>query len=215
MLARYLGPDERVLIQTRQHPFAVGASFFDAMRLLVPMLLMSWGLRGITLGGVLMVPVLGAPIRRWILLVIFLGACVVIGRFVWRVLAWELERVLITTEKVVHIRGVLNRRIASTPLVKIGELTVSQPLLGRVFHYGALVVESEGGDRALHGLRHLPDPADVWRLVTQTARSQRAWEGGAKAHAADAVEAAVAEPSLADDASDHASTTVIARVEGT
>lgn len=169
-----------MLLSTRQHPFAIGGAFIATMRLLIPILIVSWGIRGLAFGGILLMPIAGIPIRKWVLLMVFVGACAVLIRFAWRVLAWEFERVVITNEKVVHVHGVLNRKIASTPLVKIGDLTVSQPIVGRMLGYGALVVEGDTGDTPLHGLRYLPEPADTWRLVTQTARNQRAWEGGAK-----------------------------------
>ena len=88
---------------------------------------------------------------------------------------------MITDEKVIHIEGVLQRRIASTPLAKVSEFTVRQPLLGRVFDYGQLVVDVPGGrDQALHGLDFLPDPAGMYRLVSDTARFERVAEGVAR-----------------------------------
>jgi len=105
-----------------------------------------------------------------------------VARMAWRVLQWEFERVVITDEKVIHIEGVLQRRIASTPLAKVSEFTVRQSLLGRVFGYGSLVVDVPGGrDQALHGLAFIPDPAGVYRMVSDLGRRGRAKEGGGSA----------------------------------
>lgn len=162
---RFLGVDERVVVETRQHPFAIVGALVDALLLLIPAMLIVWGFGGIE----------GATprLREWVarLLVLFMAA--VIMRLVWRVLQWEFELVLLTNQKVIHVHGVLSRRIASTPLAKASEFTVSQSLLGRVFDYGSLVVDVPGGrEQALHGLAYLPDPAGLYRLITDRARGE-------------------------------------------
>lgn len=172
-LRRYLGADERVILATRQHPFALVRAASEAMGLIAPLLLASWGIAGIEV-------LRGAP-GSWLLRLLFFVMLLLVARLAWRVLAWEFERVVITDEKVIHIAGVLNRRIASTPLAKVSEFTVHQPLLGRVFDYGSLVVDVPGGrDQALHGLAFLPDPAGLYRLVSDQARRGRVHEGGGR-----------------------------------
>lgn len=170
-LAKYLGRGERVVLETRQHPFAIVDAFLDAMRLILPLLMVSWGVLGIRL--------LDNVVGDWVIRIAFLAMAVVVARLFWRILEWEFARVIVTTEKLVHVHGILNRRIASTPLVKVSELTVSQPLAGRMFGYGKLVVDTPGGgELPLHGLAYIPDPADVYRLITDIARRERAAEGG-------------------------------------
>lgn len=170
-LARYLGAGEEALLVTRQHPFALVRVGIDALGLLVPLLIAAWGIAGVE-------ALRGEP-GTWILRVLFLGMLLIVARLAVHVLAWELERVVVTGEKVIHIEGVLQRRIASTPLAKVSEFTVHQPLLGRVFDYGSLVVDVPGGrDQALHGLGYLPDPASLYRLVSDQAHRGRIEEGG-------------------------------------
>lgn len=172
-LQRYLGRDERMLLVTRQHPFALVRATIDTLGLLVPLLVAAWGIAGIE--------ALRGEVGSWILRVLFLVMLVLVLRLAGRVLSWEFERVVVTDEKVIHIAGVLNRRIASTPLAKVSEFTVHQPLLGRIFDYGSLVVDVPGGrDQALHGLAHLPDPAGLYRMVSDTARRGRVQEGGGR-----------------------------------
>jgi hypothetical protein len=171
-LADYVGPHERVVLATRQHPFAIARAFAQAMLVFVPLLLLTWGSAGLE-------PLRGLPARVLGDLGIT-GMLATIGWLAWQVLGWELTHLYVTTEKVVLVRGVALRRISSTPLVKVSELAVVQPLLGRLFGYGALVLESPGGgDRALHGLAWLPDPASLYRTINGLARRERAWEGGA------------------------------------
>ena len=171
-LDRYLGPGERVVLETRQHPFVLIAAFLDAMLLVVPLMLVAWGVLGIGF--------LRNRVGDAIFDIAFLAALLVIGRFAWRVVQWEVARLFVTTEKVVHLHGVLNRKIASTPLVKVAELTVSQPFAGRIFGYGSLVVEGPGGShQAMHGLSYIPNPLALYRTINEIARRERAYEGGA------------------------------------
>jgi membrane protein YdbS with pleckstrin-like domain len=163
-LQRYLGANERILLQTRQHPLAIVGSLFEALLLIVPMSMIAWGVRGVE------------PLRNelgdWIVAVLFVAMILVVLRLLWRIVGWELERVVVTNQKVIHIHGVFSRRIASTPLVKVSELTVNQPLPGRLFGYGALVVDVPGGrEQALHGLGYIPDPTDLYRLITDVGRA--------------------------------------------
>lgn len=178
-LRRYLGDDEQTLLVARQHPFALVRAAFDVFVLIAPLLVAAWGIAGTEL--------LRGAVGTWMLRAIFLFMLLLVGRLAWRVLAWEFERVVITDEKVIHLAGVLDRRIASTPLAKVSEFTVRQPLLGRFFDYGSLVVDVPGGrDQALHGLAFLPDPAGLYRLVSDQARRGRVHEGGGRMRRDDA-----------------------------
>jgi len=193
----FLGSREQILLETRQHPMAILGAFGEAMGLLVPAALVAWGLTGLSF-----VPMTIVQVIR---LVLAFGMACVAARFLWRVLEWEYERVIVTNQKVLHIHGVLSRRIASTPLTKVSELTVSQPLIGRMLAFGSLVVDVPGGrEQALHGLRYLPDPPHIYTLITDTARAD-----SSRLHAGP--ERAVAQPAGASTGD--SSTTVIQRVE--
>ena len=173
-LARYLGEQETVLLATRQAPLALLGAARDMALFVTPLLLAAWGLAGVRL--------LHGPVADWGVRIAFVLVFGFVARLAWRVLQWEFERVVITDEKVIHIEGVLQRRIASTPLAKVSEFTVRQPLLGRIFGYGSLVVDVPGGrDQALHGLSFIPDPAGVYRMVSDLGRRGRAKEGGGSA----------------------------------
>jgi hypothetical protein len=170
-LTRYLGDGEQTLLITRQHPFALIRAAIDTMALIVPLALAAWGIAGIEL--------LRGAGGTWLLRIAFVVMLALVVRLAWRVLEWEFERVVVTDEKVIYVSGVLGRRIASTPLAKVSEFTVRQMLVGRLFDYGSLVVDVPGGrDDALHGLAFLPDPAGLYRLVSDRARRGRVSEGG-------------------------------------
>lgn len=161
------------MLVTRQHPFVLVRAAFDTFGLLLPLAIAAWGIAGTEL--------LRGAVGTWLLRIVFVVMLVLLARLAWRVLAWEFERVVVTEEKVIHVAGVLDKRIASTPLAKVSEFTVRQPLVGRIFDYGSLVVDVPGGrDQALHGLAYLPDPAGLYRLVSDQARRGRVHEGGGR-----------------------------------
>jgi hypothetical protein len=168
---RYLGRDERILLRTRQHPLALVGRVGRTLGLLVPLLLASWGFAGVEL--------LRGAAGDWLLRIAFVIMGLLVLRLGWQVVQWEYEQVIVTDEKVIHVEGVLQRRIASTPLSKVSEFTVYQPGLGRVFDYGSLIVDVPGGrEQALHGLSYLPDPTGLYRLISDWARTGRTREGG-------------------------------------
>jgi hypothetical protein len=170
-LRRYLGDDEYTMLVTRQHPFVLVRAAIDTFGLLLPLAIAAWGISG--------TEVLRNEVGTWLLRIVFVVMLVLLAKLAWRVLAWEFERVVVTDEKVIHVAGVLDKRIASTPLAKVSEFTVRQPIIGRIFDYGSLVVDVPGGrDQALHGLAYLPDPAGLYRLVSDQARRGRVHEGG-------------------------------------
>ncbi len=177
-LRRYLGDDEVVLLATRQHPWALVGALRDALVLIVPLVMFAWGIAGLPFGGLMRIEVGGERIVWWVLAALLVVGVVVVIRLAGAVIAWEFERAVITSEKVMHIQGVLHRRIAATPLVKLSEMQVSQGVVGRMLGFGALLMDAPGGGTPLHGLRYLPDPAAAWRLVTSTARGRREAEGG-------------------------------------
>ena len=170
-LTSYLGSDEHVLHATRQHPFALIGAARRVGGLLLPLVVATWGFAGIA--------ALDGRVRDLLMTVLFISMLLLVLRMAWRVLEWEFERVVITDEKLVHVRGVFARRIASTPLAKVSELVVRQPFTGRLFGFGSLVVDGPGGGGTpLHGLKYVPDPTGVYRLVSDQARRGRAREGG-------------------------------------
>ncbi len=172
-LEDFLGSDEPVVFQTRQHPFVILWEVLKLAAILAAGAVLVWG--SLTVGwlaNIVGVVVLWAAVALMV---------VAVGRGLWVILGWHSEHLVISTEKVVFVTGILNRHVHSTPLVKIDELSVSQPFLGRVFGYGTLVVEnaSDDGHQTLYGLGYIPDPSEVYRVITDSARRERMTEGGA------------------------------------
>ncbi len=83
-------------------------------------------------------------------------------------------RFIITENRVVFVTGWLNKRYGMMPLLKITDLTIEEPVLGRIFGYGTLVAESAGQDQAFHRVPYLPEPHDAWRIISNLLYEQGA-----------------------------------------
>lgn len=87
-------------------------------------------------------------------------AATVAGAAVWR---WDRTHVVLTTEKLFVVHGILRRRAAAVHLTRIGALELEQSLLGRLLGYGTIVAgELE--------IPCVPRPAEVLGLVQRLVR---------------------------------------------
>lgn len=167
-----LGPDETIVLQTRQHWFVV------LRAVAVPVL----GL--VVLGGLIAyaraADWLANQAGDWIEIALWIVFGLVVLLVAWRVLGWATERFYVTTSKVVYVYGVLNRDVRSTPLVKIDEIVLRRPLLGRMLGFGRLDIENAaGGTEPLAGLEYLPRATQLYQVISERSRNQRMIEGGA------------------------------------
>lgn len=79
----------------------------------------------------------------------------------WQVAEWRFDRFVVTDKRVVLISGLLTRRVAMMPLIKVTDMTYERSFLGQLLGYGAFVMESAGQDQALHRIDHVPRPDEV------------------------------------------------------
>jgi uncharacterized membrane protein YdbT with pleckstrin-like domain len=87
-------------------------------------------------------------------------------RFLWKGSEWWIDRVVVTDQRMFEVSGLLTRKIASMPLAKLTDLTYKRTIVGRVFGYGDLVVETPGQEQALTHIDYLPQPDDFYRTLT-------------------------------------------------
>jgi len=79
---------------------------------------------------------------------------------VWR---WDRTRIVLTTEQLSVVHGVVRRRAAIVRLGRVGAVEVEQTLLGRLLGYGTIVA----GDLEI---RYVAEPRRVSGLVGRLAR---------------------------------------------
>lgn len=171
-LDELLGADESVVLETRQHWFVVVHDVIVRVLVLLLLAVLIWyvgdaGWLDNTAGD-------------WFGYALWIGFAGLALWIAWAVFGWITERFYVTTSRVVYAHGILNRNVMTTPLVKIEEMTLRRPLLGRVLGFGRLDVDnSAGGNEPLAGLEYLPKPLALYQLIGDRARNQRMIEGGA------------------------------------
>jgi membrane protein YdbS with pleckstrin-like domain len=86
----------------------------------------------------------------WGLLLAWLG---------WKQFEWSISYDVITTQRVLMIRGVLRRRFVMIPLAKVTEIQIRRSTLGRFLGYGEIIIESAGQPRIAENF--IPYPEQV------------------------------------------------------
>ena len=103
----------------------------------------------------------------WILFVLGL---VLGGQALWRILEEYRDRFVITNQRVFRVNGVLSTARASVPLLRILDITVNKPVIGRWLNYGHFVFESAAQVQGLNKITFVGDidqREDVLRIVMQ------------------------------------------------
>jgi Bacterial PH domain/Short C-terminal domain len=162
--ASLLATGERVLVVRRRH----WLTFIDAARWFALALLAGLVLGGldqsVSDGGLTGVLSTFLGWGFWIFLLVGVAG---VG---WYFLAWQRERYLVTTRRVIEAGGVVNKYTRDTSLSMITDMLVSHPWLGRIFGYGEidLLTASEAGTSKI---RFLPN-ADEFKKSLLDARHE-------------------------------------------
>ena len=111
-----------------------------------------------------------------------LGVVVVaIGLVRW--IQWRSTSYTLTSHRIISHRGVLSRYTESIALDRIQDTSVHQRVLGRIFQFGDVELESAGRDGA-EVLHHVADPGGFSRdllLAIEARHTGQAYPGGAAA----------------------------------
>ena len=67
---------------------------------------------------------------------------------------------MVTNMRVFRLHGVLNRKMATVPLIRILDITVNKPLIGRLLGFGHFVFESAAQEQGLREIRYVGRPDD-------------------------------------------------------
>jgi uncharacterized membrane protein YdbT with pleckstrin-like domain len=126
---------EAVVVDARRHGIVLARPFLRAAIVTV------LGALGLAFGGFF--AAVGA-----VLLVVGAGVAVI------AVVRWDRTHVVLTTEKLFVVHGVMRRQAAAVRLGRIGPVEVEQSLLGRLLGYGTIVA----GDLEIP---YVPEPRRV------------------------------------------------------
>lgn len=99
-------------------------------------------------------------VPEWLQLVAGALTMVALARFVLRYLRWAATSFSVTTDRLVHRRGVLARAAVEIPLERVNTVFFRQSLRERVLRCGDLVIES-GGVGGRQSFSDIPRPSRV------------------------------------------------------
>lgn len=100
-----------------------------------------------------------APVK--FLFYVVIGA---ISYFLWHVAVWWHDRYILSTERIISLYGIFNKKVVSMPLAKITDLTYERPLIGRLLGYGTIDLES-AGQEGLDRIEYLPESDHFYRAL--------------------------------------------------
>jgi len=106
------------------------------------------------LAFVVMLPFTSVQIG-WLSILVATGLFVHAG---WLALNEHMERFVVTNLRVYRVRGVVSKSFATMPLRRILDITVHEPLLGRLVGYGHFVFENAAQEQGLREIRFVGDP---------------------------------------------------------
>lgn len=150
---RYLAQNEEVITAIRKHPTV----------LLGPLLVAVLAMFAAAALGFVTSP---GESSDFIDTVFGLIALIAVGRLLWKLGSWYVDRIYVTSTRVFEVSGVFTRRVASMPLQRVTDMTYSRSIPARLMGYGSLHLESAGQQQGLTELDHLPKPDDVYRTLT-------------------------------------------------
>jgi len=93
----------------------------------------------------------------WWLLLIFLVPAV---RIAWGFLSWRMNVYVLTNRRVIESTGVLSKRVADSSLEKLTDIVLKQSILGRMLHYGDIVVLTAAANAGINNLKQIREPAE-------------------------------------------------------
>lgn len=145
-----LASGERLVLRQRQHWFIlIGNARFGILALVGAILLLILRIWGNGSGALW--DFLGI-----VTLVLFVGGLIMLG---WSWLRYQNEEYIITTRRIIHAEGVINKKATDSSLEKINDLMITESIFGRIFGFGDLDVltAAETGIERLRMIHHAMD----------------------------------------------------------
>jgi hypothetical protein len=154
---RFVAPDERIVLESGVHWAVLLRPGFAALVAIVA--------AGAV--GFITSPLDGST---WIDVVAGGLAILFAARLAMAAARWASARFVVTGTRVVRIEGVMKRTVTSIPLERVAGLAFEQPLAGRVFDFGTVVLESGWPGRPLARLHAIPRADAFYRALTLVLR---------------------------------------------
>ena len=100
----------------------------------------------------------------------------------FRALQRNIDRFVVTNQRVFRVHGLFNRKEATMPLSRILDITVDKPLQGRILSYGHFTFESAAQEQGLRDIKFVGRPDErnltIQRVVTRAGLRGRSPQQG-------------------------------------
>jgi uncharacterized membrane protein YdbT with pleckstrin-like domain len=147
----YLLETERRVIRLRRHWAILLWDTFETAALMAITVMVSYLL----------------PPSMWLVQnILWYVALIVLLRFVWVIMEWWVETIVVTDKRFVMTRGIFTTKVLMMPISKVTDLTYERPFIGRILGYGTIVVESAGQIQALNNIEYLPKPEEFYDSIS-------------------------------------------------
>ena len=153
LVARYLFPTERYRGEWKRHWIHLATPILIGIAATFVLGYLSGFLAGQDVGALTTIAVL-----LWF---------AVMGWVAWKVADWWYDRFILTNKRVMVVNGIITRRVAMMPLVRVTDMKYEQTPTGRALNYGTFVLESAGQEQALRVIKNLPNPNELYLRVVE------------------------------------------------
>ncbi|HSL07762.1 MAG TPA: PH domain-containing protein [Pseudonocardiaceae bacterium] len=99
-------------------------------------------------------------------------------RFVWKVLEWWIELIIVTDKRFMISSGLVVTKISMMPITKVTDMSYLRTAGGRLLGYGTLRVESAGQKQDLEKVEYLPKPEAVFDAISELIFGEKKQAGG-------------------------------------
>src|ERR1700733_7387173 len=146
-ISKYLLPYEERVVTVRKHPAILAGSIaVTVIGLLIALLLATTILSSSTTA-----------------LEILLALCLIlILRLAFHTFEWWDSYFVVTSQRLLEVKGVVTRRVLMMPLKKVTDRSFERSTMGRLLGYGKFILESAGQDQALTSVDHVPYPEQLY-----------------------------------------------------
>ena len=83
----------------------------------------------------------------------------------WKIFTWWRQYFVVTDHRVMLITSLVEKNVAMLPLTKVTDMRLHQTIFGRLFGYGAFIVQSAGQDQALSRIEFIPYPKEILKKI--------------------------------------------------
>jgi uncharacterized membrane protein YdbT with pleckstrin-like domain len=160
-----LSRDEQVLYEGRQHAFVLIGNIVTEMFLIAILIA-----AGVASQRYLTNPVLGQPGGTIVLLACSVISLIVLISALVDYMRWNNEQYVVTDQRVIQLRGILNKAVIDSSLDKINDVELRQSWLGRMFDYGTIEILT-ASDVGINQMRRIAHPLDFKRAMLDAKRN--------------------------------------------